>query len=52
MYLQREFTSIITIPENSANIPKEELEEFERHYDCTILRENQLYTKRLKESGL
>ncbi|WP_048127348.1 hypothetical protein [Methanosarcina lacustris] len=34
--LQRELTSIITIPENSANIEKKEFDEFERMFNCTI----------------
>jgi hypothetical protein len=38
MYLQREFTSIITVPENTSDIKKEDFEEFERRYDCVISR--------------
>lgn len=37
MYLQREFTSIITIPENKADMKKEDFKEFEIMYNCTII---------------
>ncbi|WP_292378398.1 hypothetical protein [Methanosarcina sp. UBA289] len=37
MYLQREFTSIITVPKNNVNMKKEEFEEFEMMFNCNIL---------------
>jgi hypothetical protein len=40
MYLQREFTPIITIPENNSNLTEDDYKEFETFFNCTILREN------------
>ena len=39
MCLQREFTSIITIPMNTVDMKKEEFDEFEIVFDCNILRD-------------
>lgn len=36
LHLQRELTSVITVPENTVNMKKEEFEEFERMFNCTI----------------
>jgi hypothetical protein len=36
--LQREFTSIIAIPKNTVDMKKEEIEEFETVFNCSILR--------------
>ena len=36
MYLQRELTSVITIPKNTANMKKENYIEFEKIFDCII----------------
>jgi hypothetical protein len=37
LHLQRELTSVITVPENIVNMKKEEFEEFEQVFDCNIL---------------
>jgi len=37
MYMQREFTSVITVPKNSADLTKEDLQKFESLYECTVV---------------
>lgn len=37
LHLQRELTSVITVPENTVNMKKEEFEEFEKIFDCNII---------------
>jgi hypothetical protein len=37
MYLQRELTSVVTVPKNTVNMEKKEFEEFERMFNCNIL---------------
>ena len=37
LYLQRELTSIITIPKNTVDMKKEDFEEFERTFDASVV---------------
>jgi hypothetical protein len=39
MYLQRELTSVVTVPKNTVNMKKEDFEEFEKMFNCNILQD-------------
>ena len=38
MDLQREFTSVVTLPENSSGMSEADITEFEMMFNCTVLR--------------